>query len=152
MYKPDDISNFKDAVRHLCVYSAQVQLMADALKRGESVSSKVLAFSLARVKCYRGYVLEDLNRMGIKAKGIEFMEDNEFFGFSIKEGKILLTERRDVVMETCRKWIYGFPDSANWYQYGAAMYALALAFPDVIDPARFYPPGYLSSEPLEAAA
>ncbi len=135
----EDVNNYKDAVRKLCVYTAQAQNLTEILKGGGSVNSDFLKYTLCGIKVSRNYVLSYLNCMGVATKEISFMEDNEYFGFSIKQGRILLASPRNVVLDTVCKWLDGFPDTANWYQYGAAFYALALAFPDSVDLSRYYP-------------
>ena len=145
----DNIITFKDSVRHLCLYAADVQHMSDVIEKGGTVNRKRIIYALSKIGSYRSYTLQVMERMGIDG-GLSFMEDNEFDGFSVKKGR-LTTKSRDQVLRVCRKWLAGFPERANWYQFAAAMYALCLANADteaLID--ELYPPYIL--EELQAAA
>ena len=137
-YLKDDIIVYKDSVRNLCVYTAEVQRFTEALDKGQRISRRCLTYALSKVKSYHRITRQVMNRMGIPGD-IEFMEDNEFLGFSIKQGRLTLEDTRDVVFDTCLKWIEGFPDEANHYQYAVAMYCLALAYPDTLKLENFYP-------------
>jgi hypothetical protein len=89
------------------------------------------------VNDYKGFLLSVMKRMGIDG-GLSFMEDNEFMGFSVRSGR-LYTEDKGVVVRICRKWVYGFPDEANAYQYAAGMYAICLAYADEVNLRDLYP-------------
>ena len=121
----DDVIVFKDSVRHLCLYIAEVQHMAEVLEKGGRISRKRLIYALSCIGSYRKFTLRVMERMGID-DGLSFLEDNEFDGFSVKHGRIYADDRGKVLV-VCRKWMEGFPDTANWYQFAAAMYALCLA-------------------------
>ena len=146
MANENDLNAYKWYARKLCIYAAEVQRFSDAAREGKKIDRRCLTYALAKLKGYRRFTLQSMNMLGIKG-GIDFMEDNEFIGFSIKQGRLYIEDDRDVVLYTCKKWAEGFPDEANYYQYAVAMYCIALAFPDVLNLEDLYPEYMLKGLP-----
>ena len=140
MFKDYDIISYKDHVRRLCVHAGQLDRLARKAESGcmTNTDRRMLAFSLSMVSGYKSHLLRVVARMGIE-DGLSFMEDNEYIGFSVKNGRLYLEEDRERVLETCRKWVYGFPGEADYYQYAAGMYAICLAYADTVDLTTLYP-------------
>lgn len=146
MASEKDIRAYKWFARKLCLYAAEVQRCADAAEEGRALDKRCLTYALAKLDGYRRLTLECMNILGYKG-GIQFMEDNEFIGFSIKQGRLFMEDDKEVVLNTCKKWVYGFPEEANYYQYAVAMYCIALAFPDAVSREDLYPEYMLKGLP-----
>ena len=151
MYRNDDVIAYRNYVRHLCLYSAEVQRMTGMLEKGGQVNKKLLVYALSMVKGYRIALMQVMNRMGIGGS-LDFMEDNEFIGFSVRQGRLILEGSRKAVLDVCRKWIDGFPDEANYYQYAVGMYCLALAYADTLDKNFLFPEHLLGDDAALMAA
>ena len=119
---------YKDAVFHFCAYSA---LAVEAAKRvqekGRKQDAKELSFTVMMADSYKDYVLASKEEMGF-TDGLAFTENNRFLGFELLDGKF--SGDRDKVLPIVEKWVEGFPESANNYQYEAGLFALCMAHPD----------------------
>jgi hypothetical protein len=75
---------------------------------------------------YKKYFLEDKQAMGLD-DGFSFLENNKFIGFSIQDGKLIKDVDNEQVYRIVDKWFYGFPITANHYQFEVASYIIALS-------------------------
>lgn len=131
------LKQYKNSLANVCFFSALLQKYAD---RKGKVDKEEIVYAATMLKKYKQFLLIDKDFLGF-TDGLSFMEDNRFFGFEIVNGKF--SGNRDKIKGIVKKWIDGFPDTANNYQYEVAILALALAFPDEIEE---------TLEPLKKAA
>ncbi len=121
---------YKDSLAKVCLFSALLQGYAEKKEKGESVRDKDIVYVTMMLKQYKQFLLSDKAMLGFD-DGLSFMEDNRFRGFEICGGRFI--GDRSKIKGIVKKWIEGFPESANNYQYEVSMLALALAFPDEIN-------------------
>lgn len=126
-YSQELLKRYRSSVTWLCCYLAQMQKFAELKVAGIDPPKKKLVYATSMAQRYMGYLLQDKEAMGLH-DGLEFLGNNNFDGFSIIDGAF--HGNKDRVMPVVGKWVKGFPDSADNYEYEVAIYALALAFSD----------------------
>lgn len=136
--------NYRDSLFWFCAYNAQLQQFGEAIEQNQEINKKRLIYAAVMLEHYKSYLLEDKKALGFD-DGLDFLENNRFIGFEIKEGKFI--GDKDKVLDIVAKWRDGFPQKANNYQYEVAMLCLTLAFPEVLK--DLYPSKY-NDEPLAA--
>ncbi len=121
---------YKDSLSKVCLFSALLQGYAEKKERGESVRDKDIVYVTMMLKQYKQFLLSDKAMLNFD-DGLSFMEDNKFRGFEISNGRFI--GDRSKIKGIVQKWIEGFPERANNYQYEVSMLVLALAFPEDIE-------------------
>ncbi len=111
----DVIPLYKDSCMKFCLYAARVAEYTRQLEAGlKDIDRKDFVYAGSMLASYKNYLLEDKEALGL-TDGLSFMEDNRFFGFEIKDGRFI--GDADKVFPVIDKWLDGFPESANHYQY-----------------------------------
>ncbi len=123
------IAQYKNSLCNVCFYSALLQTYADKKASGEPVDGKDVVYATMMLAQFKQFLLSDKAILGFD-DGLSFMEDNKFWSFEIKDGKF--SGDREQVLPIVTKWVDGFPENANNYQYEVAVLTLALAFPEEI--------------------
>lgn len=119
------IQNYKSSLIWFCCYMAELQRFAEMKEKGKEPSKRKVIFASSMATFYKKDVLAYKEALGL-TDGFQFMEDNRFNGFSIRNGR--LEGDKDVVYDIVSGWVQGFPDTANNYEYEVAIYALALGW------------------------
>ncbi len=130
MKNRDIIPQYKDSVMHFALYAARIAYLADLKEKGVPVDKGDIAYAGSCLSSYKEYLLEDKAALGF-TDGLEFLEDNKFFGFEIKGGKFL--GEPESVLPIVTKWLDGFPETANHYQYEVSCLVMCLAHPELYD-------------------
>ena len=120
---------YKDSLIWLCVYSAQIQKFSEMAEKGCEVPRRKLVYAMGMASQYKARLLEYKERLGF-TDGLEFMSDrNKFIGFGVEKG--IFSGDSSAVLDVCDKWIKGFPESANNYQYEVSVFAYCLSHPEL---------------------
>lgn len=120
-----NIQAYKASVTWFCCYMAELQRFADMVEKGEMPSRRKVIYASSMAQQYAPEVLKNKEALGF-TDGFSFLEDNRFDGFSILNGR--LEGDRDKILPLVRKWVEGFPGTANNYEYEVGIYALALGW------------------------
>ena len=126
--KLDVLEEYKDNVKSLCQYLSRMQWYADKQKRGEKFKRALFVYCCERVITCKTNVLALKKQLGFTDE-LTFLEDNNFIGFSIKDGHLNLDDgiTNSDVFKIVDKWFFGFPATANHYQFEVANFVVALA-------------------------
>lgn len=123
------IPNYKDSVMKFCLYASRVAEYTRQLEAGlKNIDVKDFAYASTMLKCYKNFLLQDKEELGL-TDGLSFMEDNRFFGFEIKDGRFVGDAEK--VFPIIDKWLDGFPESANHYQYEVSCLVMCMAHPEI---------------------
>ena len=125
-----DIEWYRKSVFRLCLWLAQVQRFAEMLEKGIPFDKGLFVYACGEVERYKYLYEEDKAKLGFKG-GYDFLEDNEFIGFSIRNGRLVSEVDNDAIFKIVDKWYYGFPANANHYQFEVAHYVVCLAEADL---------------------
>lgn len=120
------VTMYKNSTLQLCLWLAQIQKMSDALEKGQKVDKRKFVYASSMLADYKKYFLEDKQALGFD-DGFSFLEDNKFIGFSIKDGRFISDVSNEEVYKIVDKWFFGFPVTANHYQFEVANYVVALS-------------------------
>ena len=115
------IKRYRHSLNRFCYYVGRAQRLAEKKERGEYVDDSRVVETLSCLSSWKTYLLEDKESAGLKG-GLSFLSDNRFLGFEIKEGRFIGDEDR--VFPIIDKWLTGFPDTANNYQFEVAMFIM----------------------------
>lgn len=110
----------------LCLWLRELQNYADKKERGEELDKERLIYACKQCEHFKGLFLKSKEKLGYDDK-FDFMEDNNFFGFSIKNGRFIGDVSNEEIFKIVDKWYYGFPDTANHYQFEVSTYVLTMA-------------------------
>ena len=122
----EDVKNYRESVYYLCLWLAQVQRFAQKLEKKEPFDRGLFVFAVSEAARFKNFYEEDKGKLGF-SDGYDFMEDNEFIGFSIKDGRLVSEVSNEEIFNIVDKWYYGFPATANHYQFEVAHYVVNLA-------------------------
>ncbi len=120
------LERYRYTVLQLCLWLAQIQKMSDALSKGMPVDKRKYVYACSMLADYKKYFLDDKQALGFD-DGFSFLEDNKFIGFYIKDGKLYKEVDNEEIYKIVDKWFYGFPISANHYQFEVSVYVVALS-------------------------
>ncbi len=124
------ISRYKNSLANVCLFASRLEQYAEDKENGKKVREKDVIYTATMLKQYKQFLLTDKAMLGFN-DGLSFMENNKFRGYEIKDGRFY--GDRSLIKGIVYKWIEGFPDTANNYQYEVSMLTLALAFPEEIE-------------------
>ena len=125
-----DMEWYRRSVYNLCMWLAQVQRFAEKIEKGEPFDKGLFIYACSEAERYKEFFEEDKAKLGFE-DGYDFLEDNEFIGFSIRNGKLISEVDNKGIFGIVDKWYYGFPVKANHYQFEVAHYVVHLAEADV---------------------
>jgi len=138
------LEDYRDAMGTLVTFLAQLNKFADKVKKGEPFERALFVYSCERICYAKRAILDAKAKMGFTDK-FTFLEDNNFIGFSIKDGRLIRDEGvtdKDI-FKICDKWFYGFPATANHYQFEVASYVCALVEVDLFGEYGYYPEDFI---------
>ena len=121
------ITRYKNSVCNVCFYTSLLAKYAEELEEKKPVKDGDIVYATTMLKKFKQYLLIDKEMLGF-TDGLSFLSDNHFRGFCIENGRFY--GDRSGIKDIVEKWVKGFPDTANNYQYEVSMLVLALAFPD----------------------
>ena len=121
-----DLDWYRKSTYYLCMWLAQVQRFAEKLEKGEPFDKGLLVYAMNEVERYKEFFEQDKAKLGF-TDGYDFLEDNEFIGFSIRNGRLISEVSNEQIFKVVDKWYYGFPATANHYQFEVAHYVVCLA-------------------------
>ncbi len=110
----------------LCLWLREIQNFADRKERGEEFDKEKFVYACRMCEKFKNLFLGSKAKLGYDDK-FEFMEDNNFFGFSIKNGRFIGNVSKEEIFKIVDKWYYGFPETANHYQFEVSMYVLTMS-------------------------
>lgn len=116
---------YRHALTSFCYYVAKAQRLAEIKERGGHVDDALIVETMSYISTWKDFLLESKQEAGLKG-GLSFLSDNRFLGFEMKEGRFI--GDKDKVFPIIDKWLKGFPDTANNYQFEVAMYICHTAF------------------------
>ena len=137
VYGLKDINWYRRSVYNLCLWLAQVQRFAEMIEKGQNFDRALFVYACCQVERYKDFYEEDKGKLGF-TDGYDFLEDNEFIGFSIRNGRLISQVSNEEIFKIIDKWYYGFPATANHYQFEVAHYVACLAEAS-IQAKRIYP-------------
>ena len=126
IFSLEEVGYYRDSVFNLCLWLAQVQRFAQMLENGTAFDRGLFVYACFQVEHYKELYEQDKARLGF-TDGYQFMEDNEFIGFSIRDGRLISSVDNEDIFKIVDKWYYGFPANANHYQFEVAHYVVCLA-------------------------
>lgn len=116
----------------LCGYLGLINRYADLYEKGTTPDNQVFTELSIRLAGLKDDLLELKNTLHLPGE-LSFLEDNCFDGFEIKDGRFV-GDKKNVKL-ILRKWMEGFPASANTYQYEVSVFVYFMAFPECFDSA-----------------
>lgn len=120
------LDDYKEATKQLCLSLAHIQRLSDMLqKRIPFDKAKLVYMCSAAEESKKRFIISKKN-LGYD-DGFQFLEDNRFNGFSVENGKLVSDVSNEEIFKVCDKWYYGYPNSANHYQFEVAVYVISLA-------------------------
>lgn len=126
VFSLQEVDWYRRSIYNLTVWLAQVQRFAEKIQNKEPFDRGLFVYACSEVEKYKDFFEQDKGKLGF-TDGFQFMEDNEFIGFSIRNGKLISEVPDSEVFKIVDKWYYGFPANANHYQFEVAHYVVALA-------------------------
>ena len=126
IFSHEEIQFYRYSIHYLCTWLAQVQRFAEFLENGEPFDKGLFVYACAQVEKYKEFYETDKAKLGF-TDGYEFMEGNEFIGFSIRNGRLISDVPNEDIFKIVDKWYYGWPENANHYQFEVAHYVACLA-------------------------
>ena len=122
------LNEYKNVLAVFCQYISILNQQMDLKERlHEEFDSELINETLKRVSKYKEKLLAIKKELGLPG-GLDFLDDNNYDGFSISNGRFYGdAARASLVTE---KWLSGFPKTANNYQYEAAVYVMFMAYPN----------------------
>lgn len=111
-------NSYETSLACLCKQSARLSLLKDRLLAGEEVSE--LPELLQIMEFSKEKLLLEKEKLGY-SDGLAFMEDNNFRGFSVREGQLFGDTQ--YLLRICMPW---YENAKNNYQYEVANYLIAL--------------------------
>lgn len=130
VYSLEELDWYRKSVFNLCLWLAQVQRFAQMLEKGEPFDRGLFMYACCEAERYKQFYEEDKAKLGF-TDGYDFMEDNEFIGFSVHGGRLISEVDNSEIFKIVDKWYYGFPATANHYQFEVAHYVVCLAEADI---------------------
>ncbi|WP_161487344.1 hypothetical protein [Butyrivibrio hungatei] len=91
--------------------------------KGEDFDKEKFIYACKMCEQYKLDFISSKESLGFTDK-FEFMETNHFVGFSIVDGKFVGDVTDEQLFAITDKWYYGFPVSANHYQFEVSCYAM----------------------------
>lgn len=137
------LSCYKHSLFMFTYYVGMAQRMSE--KEGDYPKDEQVAL-LSHISFWKEKLLQYKKQAGFN-DGLSFLSDNRFLGFEIKNGRFIGDEEK--VYPILEKWLFGFPDRANNYQYEVSMYIMNIVYE--ADPEDVFG-GLPSDEAYEAAA
>lgn len=136
----ETLDDYISYVYDMCIYMAELQKFSDKLKKGEQFKRSLFVYACEMVCLSKEKLIQLKKELGFD-DAFAFLEDNSFIGFSIKDGRLLREEgvTDEDIFSICDKWYYGFPATANHYQFEVANYVIALAETDKYGEYKRYP-------------
>ena len=121
---PDSLHDYANWVYVWCASNAWLQSQAEDIERGFKVGewTKIQAIALNETATKELTTIKQ--ELGYQ-NGFNFTEDQQYMGFGVRNGRFY--GNREAVLDVVKPFIYGFPDSANNYQFEASMFVLCLA-------------------------
>ncbi len=113
--------NYRHSLNRFCYYVGRAQRLAEKKKCDLPVSDEDVVETLSFISSWKNALLKDKEVAGLNG-GLSFLSDNRFLGFEMKEGRFI--GDKDKVFPIIEKWLIGFPDTANNYQFEVAMYIM----------------------------
>ena len=137
-YLPEIVKVYEDALKHFCVYNAEIMRMAEKIENGESVDKQKLVFAGLQMADYKESLLKCKEIIGF-TDGLLFMEEDSYFsGFSIENGR--LKGSKSDVYEGTEKWAVcdlNDPEFSN-FKYEVAIFARTLSDPSYMTEEEIY--------------
>lgn len=127
------MNRYRVVLSTLCGYLGIINRYTDLYESGKVPNNQVLAELTIRLAALKEELISLKTVLEIPGE-LTFMEDNCFDGFEIKAGRFI--GQKDNVKLILRKWLEGFPETANAYQYEVAVFVYFLAFPESFDNAQ----------------
>lgn len=122
----DLTKKYRYNTQKLCLWLRELQNFADMKERGEEFDKDKLIYACKMCERWKKLFLESKEALGYTDR-FDFMENNNFFGFSIKNGRFISEVSKKEILNTVNKWFYGYPETANHYQFEVSYYVIALA-------------------------
>ena len=116
---------YRHALTRFCYYVGRAQRLAEMKEKGIHVDDSTVVETLSYISSWKDFLLQIKQEAGLSG-GLSFLSDNRFLGFEMKEGRFI--GDKDKVFPIIEKWLNGFPDTANNYQFEVAMYIMHTAF------------------------
>lgn len=121
------MEEYKNTLAVFCQYLAILnQQMWLKEQAEEPFDIRLIKETLNRISVYKERLLSIKEQLGFPG-GLDFLGDNSYDGFAIINGRF--TGNPDQAALITRKWLSGFPETANNYQYEASVYVMFMAFP-----------------------
>ena len=113
---------YKVSLAGLCYYCARLAHLKQKRFDGVVVTEEEVQSICERIKCGMEDLLNLKDQLGY-TDGLEFMEDNLFAGFAIKDGIVSGDLKNLPVIAS--PWYRNFPEKGNNYQFEVANYLFA---------------------------
>ncbi len=120
------VKRYKHNTLWLCLWLKELQNYADKKACGEEFDKDKFIYACKMCEKWKKALLESKEVLGYTDR-FQFMEDNNFLGFSIKNGRFVGDVSDEEIFSIVDKWFYGFPDTANHYQFEVSVYVLTLS-------------------------
>lgn len=127
------MNRYRVVLSTLCGYLGLVNRYTDLYEKGSTPDNNVLCELTMRLAGLKEELLALKESLHLPGE-LSFMEDNCFDGFEIRQGRFIGDQEN--VKRILRKWLEGFPATANTYQYEVAVFVYFLAFPECFDSAE----------------
>ncbi len=121
----EDTSKYRSALYYFCVWQAQVSLFEEKKKNNEQYDEKKYEYACAQLEQFRTELENCKANLDFK-DGLAFMNDAEFDGFSIQNGKLIARVDNETIFNVLDPWYYGFPITANHRQFEVAHYIICM--------------------------
>ncbi len=125
----EQVKKYRYNTQKLCLWLREVQHFADAKAAGHEIDQGKFIYACKMCEEFKARFLESKEALGYDDR-FAFMEDNKFFGFSIENGRFVGNVSKEEIFEIVDKWFYGFPETANHYQFEVSYYVLTQSDPN----------------------
>ena len=112
---------YRHALDRFCYYVGRSQRLAEIKGKGGFVPDEKVIETMSLISSWKDFLLTSKQDAGLGG-GLSFLSDNRFLGFEVKEGRFI--GDKDKVFPIIEKWLKGFPDTANNYQFEVAMFLM----------------------------
>jgi hypothetical protein len=120
------LNDYKDATEQLCICLAHIQRLSDMFQKRIPFDKAKLVYVCTAAEMQKKRFITAKKNLGYD-DGFQFLEDNRFNGFSVEGGKLISEVSNEEIFKVCDKWFYGYPNTANHYQFEVATYVICLA-------------------------